>query len=122
MLPYLELLDVLVTLCEAGIAVTGTGPLGHAMPADLGDAYRALLQRIAADPQDVEVRVQRGAALRALGHHREALADLNQALHLDPKHARAWLLTSEVLYSLRRYDDARTARQAALKLDPGVAD
>jgi tetratricopeptide (TPR) repeat protein len=96
-------------------------PLSSGVPPELRLAYERLSERIESDSNDVEARVHRGAVCQGLGRHAEALADLGAALRLDPEHARAWLLASEVLQSLRRFDDARTARETAIKLDSLVA-
>lgn len=64
--------------------------------------------------------------LRALGdtEHRyeQMLADANFAVALDPGAGEAYAVQARILFALGRISEARTAIEAAIKLDSGAAD
>ncbi|MBF4160492.1 tetratricopeptide repeat protein [Nocardioides acrostichi] len=51
-------------------------------------------------------------------HLSAALADINNGLRLDPHNAHCHNLAGACLEALRRFDDARSAYEEALRLDP----
>jgi tetratricopeptide (TPR) repeat protein len=63
----------------------------------------------------------RGLVNRKEGRYAEAAADFREVLAINPRHARAWLMLSEVLVNVNEYEQARLARQKALELDPSLA-
>jgi Flp pilus assembly protein TadD len=71
-------------------------------------------------PADAEGYFICGTALHALGNYRHAADDFEEAVRLQPRHARAWLLLSEVLAKLGEVDRAMRARQHALELEPSL--
>ena len=88
---------------------------------ELAEAYSNASQAIQGNPFDGEAYFTRGLANRGQGRDAEALADFCKVLRIDPRHAKAWLMVSEVLIGLGEYDLARTARINALELDPSLA-
>ena len=60
----------------------------------------------------------RADALRRLGRIDPALEAIDAALKANPAYAPAWELKGKILWSARRYDEARPAFQQFLKLQP----
>lgn len=52
------------------------------------------------------------------GHFEEALADANRSVELDPRDATALHQRANVLFALRRYDEAKNAYQQTLAISP----
>ena len=95
------------------------GPLSGENSA-LSDTYAKACQAIHVDPSDAKAYFVRGLILKGDGYHAEALADFRQVLRIEPRHARAWLMISEVLTALHEYDGAKIARHSALEIDPSL--
>jgi tetratricopeptide (TPR) repeat protein len=87
----------------------------------LVDAYAEASQAIQHDPLDANAHFIRGLILKGDGDYAEALGDIRAVVRIEPRHARAWLMISEVLTALREYDEAKTARQKALEIDPSLS-
>jgi tetratricopeptide (TPR) repeat protein len=101
------------------------GPFGDQWitrePPEFQAAHAQATAAIEANPADKDAFFLRGLACKSRGHFAEAFADFCEVLRLDPDHAKAWLMLSEVLVSLGRYDVAKTAREQALQRDPTLA-
>lgn len=63
-----------------------------------------------------------GNALYSQKRYAEALAALNQAIHLDPNNDVTYFNKGTVLRKLRRYTEALDAYEQAIRLDPNDAD
>jgi tetratricopeptide (TPR) repeat protein len=90
-------------------------------PPDLARIYETASETIANDPSNVDAYFRRGVICQSKRWYGQAFHDFSEVLCRDPKHARAWLLLSEVLASLGQYEAAQKARQEALALDPSFA-
>ena len=62
-----------------------------------------------------------GVAKYNLGQYREAIADYDQALRLDPNHAEAYHHRGIVKHNLGLYGEAIADYDQALQLDPDLA-
>jgi tetratricopeptide (TPR) repeat protein len=101
----------------AGWTAVGAALLQRAQP----EAALAALERAARVGPSLQVHMRRGAALTALGRHREAAEAFEAALALDPSHREAAMQRG---LALRRTGDlagARAALERAVSLDPGSA-
>ena len=104
-------------LCSA---YCGIGQVYHRK----GDDARALGfydKAIAANPDDPNGYVGRGAALSGLGRPDEAIPHFDKALTLDPNHPRAAGLRASALDALGRTDEALDAYEAAVRANPDQA-
>lgn len=125
MLP--EFLGVAELLAYAGLgaAELASDVTGRSAFSDGGEAfyrtmYGAMSAVIEKTPSNAQAWFLRGIAAQGNQWHEEALANLTEAIRLDPQHAKAYLVRSEVLASLGRYDMARADRADALAIDPKV--
>jgi lysophospholipase L1-like esterase len=66
---------------------------------------------------EFDAALRAAAALRESGRSEEALAQLERALALSPRHAQAHYLRGEALHALGREDEAREAWRAAVDFD-----
>jgi tetratricopeptide (TPR) repeat protein len=87
-------------------------------PPELRQIFESTSQAIADDPNNVTAHFQCGVVCQSKGWYRQALADFVQVIRHQPKHSRAWLLSSEVLDRLGDQNGAQAARRIALDLDP----
>lgn len=71
------------------------------------------------DPRHAEALANRGAALRMLGRHTEALADYDRALALAPGAAETHNNRGVALAALNRHAEAIGSYTAALAIKPG---
>ncbi len=88
---------------------------------DFAGAHQLLRRALALAPGDVLVLGAIGAVLRKEGQLTEALAVLDQAVTVEPRHAAAWLERGYVLDALRSPVEARRSYSNALALDAGLA-
>jgi tetratricopeptide (TPR) repeat protein len=89
-------------------------------PPELVEVYEKACAAIEENPNDAQAHFVRGVVCQGKCWYEAALADFAVVLRLEPRHARAWLLASEVLSALGKYEQAQTARQKALEIDPQV--
>jgi Flp pilus assembly protein TadD len=82
--------------------------------------YESTSATLADDPANVMARFERGLACQALRWYPQALDDFTEVVRLRPSQARAWMLLSEVLESVGRYEESRAARRQSLELDPNA--
>ncbi|HEY3763783.1 MAG TPA: tetratricopeptide repeat protein, partial [Gaiellales bacterium] len=82
-------------------------------------AARELRDAIARDPGDGTAHGLLSLCLTNDGHHPQALAASDAALRLVPEDAFAWRVRTVIFVNLHRSDDAQTAAEQALRLDPG---
>lgn len=73
-------------------------------------------------PENADELLQRSIALVALERHSEALAEVNRALTIDPRHAAGWNIRGKTLLSMKRYEDALQSFDRALSLQPEFAE
>jgi len=64
----------------------------------------------------------RARTLHAIGEPNAALADYKRAAQLDPKNAQVWFHLGQYYYSLDKIDDAASAIEKALKIEPQNQD
>jgi tetratricopeptide (TPR) repeat protein len=87
----------------------------------LQDAVAYFTQRLRANGEDAFALGHRGSAWREQGESEKALADLNEAIRLDPSTA-AWYSNRGMVYEeLQEYDDAIADYSEAIRLDPNDA-
>jgi tetratricopeptide (TPR) repeat protein len=89
-------------------------------PPELSRVYEEATQSLARDPSDVQAYFRRGVVCQSKGWYPQAVADFREVLRRDGRHARAWLLLSEVLTSLGEYEQAKVAREQVRALDPDL--
>jgi tetratricopeptide (TPR) repeat protein len=90
-----------------------------------GDANRsfgAATLALTLTPDDLELLVDRAAALGALGRYREALTDLDRVLALDPDRPDALVFRAAAMRQLDRTDVARRDVDRALAIEPDNAE
>jgi len=84
----------------------------------LDDAVSYFAQRIRTDEKDAQAFAYRGRAWREAGQPEKALADLNEAIRLDPDKP-GWLSNRGLVYDdLREYDRAIRDYDRAIQLEP----
>lgn len=86
------------------------------------DALYYIDAAIASQPHNLAALNNRGAILRALGRHAQALETYDRILAIKPDHAEALSNRGNVMFDLGRYDDAIAAFDAAFAANPGFAD
>ncbi|MBI1371515.1 MAG: tetratricopeptide repeat protein [Phycisphaera sp.] len=88
-------------------------------PADAAEAYAALLKVV---PDNADTRMRLGMALGNSGAIDKALPHLEAAARLAPDKAVHWFNLGMIYRALRRNDDAVTAFNKALAIDPKFND
>ena len=81
-------------------------------------AAQTLAAAIKLDPQYAPAYIYRAAALRNLGHIKEAKRHLEVANELDPQNPYASLWLGELALTAQRFEAAQSHLQRALKLNP----
>ena len=84
-----------------------------------GEAERLYLEVLAHEPQDFTARHLLGVARAQAGRMDEALADIDEALKINPSDPEAVLNRANVLKMLDRQDAALSGYNEALSLKPG---
>ncbi len=72
-------------------------------------------------PDDLTLRLKRGAEYLRLRAYEAAIADFKYALSLDEKNAEAWVGLGEAYFYLRRWKEAEKAFQTAIAFDEHLA-
>lgn len=72
-------------------------------------------------PGDINVCVQKGAALYALGRYEQALQAFGRCLELTPDNAAMYANQGTTLLALRRYPEALAAYERGIALDASLA-
>lgn len=88
-------------------------------------ALTPLRKSIAIRPEYSPARVALARALSNLGQLPEAVAELEQAVKLDPKNAQPWVMLSQLYFRMGDEDRARAAKDTSLRLrreNPGVLE
>lgn len=80
----------------------------------------AMDQRLADDPTNVALLVQRAALLREAGHTNEALQQLDEALSIDPDDIGALMNRAGIRSSMAHHDDAIDDYMAVLRRAPDL--
>jgi len=83
------------------------------------DCVACATHALGIDPHHAEALANRGAALRMLGRHTEALADYDRALALAPAAADTHNNRGVALAALNRHAEAIASYTAALAIKPG---
>ncbi len=82
----------------------------------------AILEKvIAAEPGNIEAVVQLGIAYKGAGKTTNAKNTLERAVRLKPRDPKLHYALAEILYDLRKYDDAKKRINALLKISPDYA-
>jgi tetratricopeptide (TPR) repeat protein len=89
-------------------------------PPEFMEIFKSATASIDEDPKNAQAYFMRGLVCQSKRWYPEALADFLEVVKNDPRHAKAWLLMSEVLAALGDADKARMARQQALEIDPAI--
>jgi len=92
--------------------------------ARFGEAETAVRAAIDADPSDSSIRLLYARLLAATGFERDALAECEVALELDPDDAESHQVRAALLLRTRpsQWNVSRTAAERAVALDPEDAD
>jgi tetratricopeptide (TPR) repeat protein len=80
--------------------------------------FESASEILAKDPSNIEAYFMRGYVYGCKGLYAEALSDFQEVISLQPEHAQAWLLSSEVLFHFGEHDQAKAARLKARELNP----
>src|SRR5215471_17226838 len=122
------LLDLLVPVAEVALGAAGTRWVDGARqdfcagdPPEFEEIFESATKTLEEDPGNAQAYFARGVICQSKGWYPQALADFVDVVKLDPKHARAWLLMSEVLAYMGEVDKSKLARQQALEIDPAVS-
>ena len=81
-------------------------------------AAQTLAEAIKLDPHYAPAHIYRAAALRSLGHLKQAKAHLETASELDPRNPYASLWLGELALVAQEFETAHSHLQRALKLNP----
>ncbi|MCK5941857.1 MAG: tetratricopeptide repeat protein, partial [Planctomycetes bacterium] len=95
--------------------------LAKGQQGDLEGAVAAFERGLALAPDDVALRAQLGATLRALGRNDEATAHLEQVLERAPDHVDALVALADLAAAGGDRATARRQLEHALRTDPGHA-
>ncbi|DBA05018.1 TPA: hypothetical protein N0F65_000706 [Lagenidium giganteum] len=86
---------------------------------DYEGAVTAYTKAIQADPSDYDYYFNRSAAYSSMEKYEDALRDIETAITMNSKDARAWLKKGNALRLLERFDEAVVAYNVGLDLSPG---
>jgi tetratricopeptide (TPR) repeat protein len=92
------------------------------MAAEPARAFAATTLALSLTPDDVELLIDRAAALGTMERFGEAVADLDRALASDPGRPDALVFRAAAWRNLDRAEPARRDVEQALALDPGNAE
>jgi len=101
---------------RAGHAYSRAGKLlREGQPAAAAKAFEEVLENF---PKDARAQIQRARALSAADHIGEAVRTAKRAAELAPKNHAPMLVLGQIQYDAGRYEEARKAFSAAVRLDP----
>ena len=78
---------------------------------------RCYEKELTIDPRSSLAWYNKGIALKALGHHEEAIGCYDKALAIDPRYVAAWLNKGADLHALGRHEEAIGCFDKALAID-----
>ncbi|HHH31718.1 MAG TPA: tetratricopeptide repeat protein, partial [Polyangiaceae bacterium] len=96
-------------------------PLERLLAGDSADVIAALVDRLAAEPDDEATWLRLGTAYMHIGHFPEAAQALERSVALDGDVLEARRLYARVLTQLRRYDEAAFQLVRAKRIAPADA-
>ena len=79
-------------------------------------------QNVILNPDDIELRLQRGAEYLSLGAYEAALADFEHAQTLDEKHAETYVGIGQAQYHLLNWPAAESAFLTAISFKENLPD
>ena len=85
-------------------------------------AAQTLAEAIKLDPQYAPAHIYQAAALRSLGHLKQAEVHLETANKLDPQNPYASLWLGELALTAQQFETAQSHLQRALKLNPDQSE
>jgi Flp pilus assembly protein TadD len=85
------------------------------------EALTLIDAQLKAKPNDIELLMNRGAVLSAMGRNAEALAVFQKIAAANPQMAAAHNNMAVILAASGKYDDARVALDKAIRVAPGYA-
>jgi tetratricopeptide (TPR) repeat protein len=99
--------------CE-GVAAMERGHLEH--------AHELLDKAVKTSPSDIEARRQLAEVLWRSGSPQEAVAHMQAAVNLDPRHAPTVVRSGEMLLGVGAIDRALARAEEAIALDPNLSN
>jgi tetratricopeptide (TPR) repeat protein len=121
-----EALEALARRSGAGsaarAAVFAQAAQAWLMAGEPARAFAATTLALSLTPDDVELLIDRAAALGTMGRFGEAVADLDRALASDMERPDALVFRAAAWRNLDRAEPARRDIERALALDPGNAE
>lgn len=91
--------------------------LSFCLPQESSELDR-LAARLRENPKDVAALLQRASEYQRTGQHDKGLADIEEAVRLDPSNPQAHLSRGMILMALKRTGEAHAAWDRAVQLDP----
>lgn len=85
-------------------------------------ARTLLVKAVAISPTDIDARRHLGETLWNLGNRRDAVVNLEAAVHLDPRHAPTIIRSGEMLLGIGAIDTALERAEQAIALDRTLAE
>ncbi|MFN8666334.1 MAG: protein kinase [Gemmatimonadaceae bacterium] len=121
-----DAVPILRNAVEHAVALEPNGRVGHAARSllldniefDIAGAARETELALAAAPGDMWLRRRLAGEKGALGRVEEALREQRAIAAADPRSPAPWSNLAGSLLQLRRYEEARTAIDRAIALDP----
>jgi tetratricopeptide (TPR) repeat protein len=115
-------------LADAAVALAPDSPDVHEVMGDLlidasdPEAAEDEFRKALIGENSASLRTKLAEALRLQGHFAEAIAELRQAIQLDPRSARAHSGLGLALRAQRNLPESTAAYQEAIRLDPDLID
>ncbi|OAI42835.1 hypothetical protein AYO41_03490 [Verrucomicrobia bacterium SCGC AG-212-E04] len=105
---------------DAGETHLALGQYQLTVRLDASEAAKELRLAVNLLPNNAECRNSLAYILCDLGNWDEAVREYRQAVAIDPRSSRSFILLGVTLHKLKRYDDARPFLQRALILSPSA--
>ena len=90
----------------------------HLLAKDYPEALKAVDQAVSIDQKNFYAGVLRGQILTAAGKPDEGLGEFQKLTRLWPRRPESWRLLGDAQFEQRRYQDAASSLEQAMKLDP----